>query len=303
MNRRPRGPRASHCRAIGGILAVSHRKKTQFNDAFANRNDLSRNPSNEPNVTQTQLTLIQIDNYGPWTVTPAPRREVDLQTMQSRLYADLSQMFGNLDGYVFFTRFDNMIAVSNGMDLEDHARIQESVRNRYPVTISMAVGHADNPANALMDATARLQDQGSAQDEERTEELLGQTLAEADRTDSDLRIAHFDVVDATGKYTDELDAFSTFIHIEQGYAALMKHLHDEYGGLAFFVGGDNVIAVMPDLDREHYESIIEHVEASSDVTLQVGVGSGMSAHDAGMGAKHGLEDCRENATLIEGDLG
>ena len=40
-------------------------------------------------VTNAQLTLIQIDNYGPWTVTPEPRREVDLQTLQSRLYADV----------------------------------------------------------------------------------------------------------------------------------------------------------------------------------------------------------------------
>ena len=92
-------------------------------------------------MSNTQVTLIQIDNYGPWTVTPSPRREVDLQTLQSRLFADLSQLFGMQDGYAFFTRFDNMVAITNGMDLEDHARIQESIRNRYPVTISLGVGH------------------------------------------------------------------------------------------------------------------------------------------------------------------
>jgi hypothetical protein len=55
-------------------------------------------------VTTTQVTLIQIDNYGPWTVTPEPRREVDLQTLQSRLYADISQLVGNRQGYTFFRR-------------------------------------------------------------------------------------------------------------------------------------------------------------------------------------------------------
>ena len=253
-------------------------------------------------MTNTQVTLIQIDNYGPWTVTPSPRREVDLQTLQSRLYADLSQMFGTQDGYVFFTRFDNMVAITNGMDLEDHARIQESVRNRYPVTISLAVGHGPSPANALIDATAWLQEQGSAQDEERTEVLLGQTLDDAEQTDTDVSIAHFDVVNATGKYTDELDAFSTFIHIEQGYASLMRHLHDEYEALAFFVGGDNIITVCPDMTRADYQAAIDHVEEETDVTLQVGVGRGMTAHDAGMGAKHGLEECRANGTQVEGDL-
>ena len=104
-------------------------------------------------MTNTQLTHIQIDNYGPWTVTPEPRREVDLQTLQSRLYADLSQLFGNRDAYVFFTRFDNMIAVSNGVDMDDHALIQESVGNRYPVTMSLSVATGTTPADALGTAT------------------------------------------------------------------------------------------------------------------------------------------------------
>jgi GTP cyclohydrolase IIa len=251
-------------------------------------------------VTNTQVTLIQIDNYGPWTVTPSPRREVDLQTLQSRLFADLSQQFGNHGGYVFFTRFDNIIAVTNGVDVSDHARIQESMGNRYPVTISMAIGHGPSPGEALIEATALLQERGSAQDQDRTEELLGTALGPEDRTDEDVHIAHFDVINATGKYTDELDAFSTFIQIEQGYATLMQHLHDEYGGLAFFVGGDNVISVCPDLEEAEYESIIEHVEATADVTLQVGIGTGTTAHDAGMAAKHGLEECREKGSRIEG---
>jgi len=253
-------------------------------------------------VSNTQVTLIQIDNYGPWTVTPSPRREVDLQTLQSRLFADLSQMFGMQDGYVFFTRFDNMVAITNGIDLEDHARIQESIRNRYPVTISLGVGHGERPASALVDATARLQNEGSAQDEKRTEVLRGQTVAPDERTDDDVQIAHYDVVNATGKYTDELDAFSTFIEIEQGYASLMQHLHDEHGSLAFFVGGDNVIAISSGMDHAAFEETVAFVEDDADVELHVGVGSGATAHDAGMAAKHGLETCRENGTRIEGDV-
>lgn len=42
-----------------------------------------------------QMTLIQIDNYGPWTVTPRPRNESDLQILQAELYADLERQFAN----------------------------------------------------------------------------------------------------------------------------------------------------------------------------------------------------------------
>ena len=252
-------------------------------------------------MTNTQVTLVQIDNYGPWTVTPEPRREVDLQTLQSRLYADLSQLVGNREGYVFFTRFDNMIAVTNGLDTDAHSLIQESVRNRYPVTVSFGIGVHESPAVALGQATDHLQDAGSAQDSGRTEILRGEPLAEADRTDGDLALAHFDVNDATGKYTDQLNEFDTFIHIEQGYAELMRYMRRAHDALSFFVGGDNVIAVCPEITEREYADACEHVREAVGVDLKVGVGRARTAQDAGMAAKHALERCRHDGTTVEFD--
>ena len=113
-----------------------------------------------------QITLIQIDNYGPWTVTPGPRAEPDLQTLQSRLYGDLEREFGARGGIVFFNRFDNLIAVSNGINEEDHKKIQESIRNRYPITISMGVAARPTPFEAQKVATEMIQKGGGAQSEE-----------------------------------------------------------------------------------------------------------------------------------------
>ncbi len=250
-------------------------------------------------MTNTQVTHIQIDNYGPWTVTPEPRREVDLQTLQSRLFADLSQLFGNRDGYVFFSRFDNMIAVSNGLDLDDLALIQESVGNRYPVTMSLGVAADRSPARALGTATELIQEAGSAQDKHRREILKGRTVDEAFQTDEDVQIAHFDVNDATGKYTDQLNEFDTFIQIEQGYAELMRHMREANDSLSFFVGGDNVIVVCPDLDADDYQAAVDQVNEAADVALKVGVGRGKTAADAGMAAKHALEDCRVTGADVE----
>ena len=253
-------------------------------------------------MTNTQVTHIQIDNYGPWTVTPEPRREVDLQTLQSRLFADLSQLFGNRDAYVFFSRFDNMIAVSNGVDMDDHALIQESVGNRYPVTMSLSVATGRSPVQALGTATEQLQEAGSAQDQHRREILKGRAIDEQYRKPADVQIAHFDVNDATEKYTDELNEFDTFIHIEQGYAELMRYMREAHDSLSFFVGGDNVIAVCPELDEGAYHDAIGHVRETVDVDLKVGVGRGETATDAGMDAKHALEACRVDGTDVETDF-
>lgn len=253
-------------------------------------------------MTNTQITHIQIDNYGPWTVTPEPRREVDLQTLQSRLYADLSQLFGNRDGYVFFTRFDNMVAVSNGLDMDAHRLVQESVSNRYPVTMSLGVATGRSPVNALGTATELLQDAGSAQDKHRREVLEGRTIDDEFRTEEDVQVAHFDVDNATEKYTDRLNEFDTFINIEQGYAELMQYMRRAHDSLSFFVGGDNIIAICPDLEEDAYRDAIDHVSETVDVQLKVGVGRGKSASDAGMDAKHALEACRTTGETVELDF-
>lgn len=250
-------------------------------------------------MTHPQITLIQIDNYGPWTVTPTPRRETDLQTLQSRLYADLVQLIGNQDGYVFFARFDNMVAVTNGIDRDGHAKIQESIRNRYPVTVSLSMATGKTPGEALSIATNRLQDTGSAQDATRQGVLVGDYLEAEERRGDDVQIAHFDVNDATGKYTDQLAAFDSFVRIEQSYLDLMAHLHEVHDALAFFVGGDNIIAVGGNMTREEYRTAVDHVEEVSGVDLKVGVGVGETAAEAGMEAKHALEACRSNQTRVE----
>jgi len=250
-------------------------------------------------VTNTQVSLLQLDNYGPWTTTPEPRREVDLQTLQSRLFADVAQLVGAREGYAFFGRFDNMVAVTNGLDRAEHERIQASLGNRYPVTASVSIATGETPAAALGVASRRLQESGSAQAASRREILRGDTVADADRTDSDVQIAHFDVDDATGKYTDRLNEFDTFIQIEQGYAELMKYMREAHDSLSFFVGGDNVIAVCSPMDAAAYRDAIDHVREAVGVELKVGVGRSRTPQKAGMTAKHELERCRDDGTAVE----
>lgn len=245
-------------------------------------------------MTHTQITLIQLDNYGPWTVTPEPRREADLQTLQSQLYADLSQLIGSHGGYVFYGRFDNMLAVTNGIGVEHHELVQESINNRYPVSVSLSFAGGPTPVAALSEATEALQRAGSAQDDARTQVLHGRQSEESGAVD----IAHFDIVDATGEYTDRLNAFDSMFRIKEGYMALTHHLRENHEALAFFVGGDNIIAACPTLNAADYEESLAHVEDATGIQLQVGVGRGVTAHEAGMEAKHALERCRETDTSV-----
>ena len=198
-------------------------------------------------MTNTQITLIQIDNYGPWTVTPEPRREVDLQTLQSRLYTDLSQLFGNHDGYVFFSRFDNMIAVTNGIKMETNLMIQESVANRYPVTVSLSIATGETPAAALETASTQLQDAGSAQDE-----AIDARSCEARqfRRNTALTGTYKSPTSTSTTQRESIPTNSTrSIHSSTSSRATSNSCDISVRPttrLSFFVGGDNIISRLPD---------------------------------------------------------
>ena len=224
-----------------------------------------------------QMTLIQIDNYGPWTVTPRPRTESDLQMLQASLFADLNNHFGNKKGLVFFTRFDNLLAISNGLDEEDHLRIQRSIRNRYPITVSMDVGAAETPHEAQKLATIALQKAGSAQSGERKEILAIDSLVSED--DSFVQAAHIDINSVTETLTDIESAFDTSFMVNKAQHYLMTKLIKK-GALLFFIGGDNFMSPCNGLSEKEIFQPLQSVLGSPDRGCGAGAFSPRPAHES-----------------------
>ena len=63
-----------------------------------------------------QLTIIRIEGYGPWTVTLGSDREAQLQMLQARIYHDVQRLFNERNCIVYFNRFDEYFAVTNGLE-------------------------------------------------------------------------------------------------------------------------------------------------------------------------------------------
>lgn len=192
-------------------------------------------------MTNFQITLVRIDNGGPWTVTPDPRRKTDIQALQAQSYTDLVEFVGGLSG-----------------------------------------------------------DAGSAQDESRRSIFRGVVLEEDERHLDDVEIAHFDTIDATPTYTDEHEAFDSFLRIVGGYHSPVDNLYENRESPTFLTGDDNVAGICPGLGSEEYRAAIEHVERSVGIPLQAGIGQGRTVQQAGVSARRALETCRENETRLEG---
>lgn len=238
-----------------------------------------------------QMTLIQIDNYGPWTVTPRPRTESDLQILQAELYADIQRQVAARKGLVFYTRFDNLLAITNGLTVEDHLRIQRSIRNRYPITISMGVGAAETPHEAQKLATIALQKEGGAQSSERKEILAVDSIIE-DPEDSFVQVAHIDINSVTETLTDIESAFDTSFMVNKTQHYLMTKLVKK-GALLFFIGGDNFMSPCNGLSEQDIEDILVEIDEEIGIGLKAGIGRSNNAEDAAYMADIGLEEIRD----------
>ena len=237
-----------------------------------------------------QMTLIQIDNYGPWTVTLRPRTESDLQILQAELFADVQRLIAAKKGLVFFTRFDNLLAVTNGLNEEDHMRIQRSIRNRYPITISMGVGAAETAHEAQRLATIALQKEGGAQSSGRKEILAINNLIE-NPEDSFVQAAHIDINSVTETLTDIESAFDTSFMVNKAQHYLMTKLREK-GALLFFIGGDNFMSPCNGLSEEDITQILKEIDEEIGIGLKAGIGRADNMEDAAYMADIGLEIIR-----------
>jgi len=235
-----------------------------------------------------KVTLIRIDNYGPWTLELGDDREFRLQIIQAQLYAHLQRLFAEKGGALFYNRFDEMIAISNGISLEDHIRIQEEVSRNYPFTISMGIGLAEKPYDALETATKALQRCGSS-----ARDVKKAVIGESDEShDKSVKIAHIDVNDVTGKLIDRLSAYDTALMINRLNLKLGE-LFLNHKAIAFFCGGDNFMVVANGVSEIEVKNILTKAGKDFSLTLKAGMGTAKTARKAIELATKGLDLIRE----------
>jgi GTP cyclohydrolase IIa len=240
-------------------------------------------------MRKIQLTLAQIDNYGPWTVAPEPRREADLQSLQAELFAELEKQFGARRGLIFLTRLDNMLAITNGISLEEHREIQRAINEKFPVTVSMAIGAAQTPYEAQVEATLALQHAGGSRSAERRGVLVG---AGVKKPDEDwVQIAHIDV-NHSALITDSEPIYETHVLLQKTHLALMSSLLKRKA-LVFYTGGDNFMAPSNGLNPQDLTDVFSEVKKELGFGLKAGVGAARNAELAAQLASEGLHEIRK----------
>jgi GTP cyclohydrolase IIa len=240
-------------------------------------------------MKKIQITLVQIDNYGPWTVAPEPRPEAELQTLQAELFAELERQFASRGGLIFPTRFDNLIAITNGISLDDHRSIQRTINEKFPISVSMGVGTGLTPYEAQVQATLALQRAGSSRSPERKGALVGTCVCPPD--EDWVQIAHVDV-NHSALITDTEPIYDTHLLLQRIYLSLMSSLLQRKA-LVFYTGGDNFMVASNGLDANELAAVFSEVKRELGIELKAGVGAAKSAEAAARLASQGLHQIRK----------
>lgn len=232
-----------------------------------------------------QLTIIRIEGYGQWTLTLGSDREAQLQMLQARIYHDVQRLFSERESIVFFNRFDEYFAITNGLGVDDHLHIQHELTKLYDnMLMSMTIGAGKTAFEANLNAY-RTRKEGRMLDG--NSRIFGSVQPQADVA----QIMHIDI-DSSAKVGNWLSPYELTALIMKIYSRLAEEFlkHDS---LAFFLGGDNVMVISNGMSKEQADVVLKKVTAGNDIKLNCGIGIGKTGRRAAEAATKALDTIRD----------
>lgn len=242
-----------------------------------------------------QLTIIRIEGYGPWTLTLGYDREAQLQMLQARIYYDVQRLFSEKDCLVYFNRFDEYFAITNGVSVAEHAQIAHALAALYKdLKMSMAIGSGRTALAASMDAyNARKEDR--LVDEKARIFFSGSNNAATTTAgkDGDLsaQIMHIDV-DSSTKLAGRLSPYEVTALVMKLYGRLAEEFL-KLDALTFFLGGDNFMVISNGVTGAKADGVISRATAGLDVKFNCGIGIGRNGRRAAEAATRALDTIRD----------
>lgn len=232
-----------------------------------------------------QLTIIKIAGYGSWTLTLGSDREHKLQMLQSSLYKEIQNLFSEKNCLAFPNRFDEIFAVTNGLTVQDHVKIQKKLREHFDLGLSMTIGQGATPfeANSNADKARR-----SKLVLDKDNNIFGLPLQ---KDENYVKIIHMDIDGSTSisstKSPYEVSSLIIKLYSDMSEFFLSKN------ALAFFMGGDNFMIVSSNIDKHTITQFLESVKKRHGISFNCGIGSAKTGREAAKLATKSLDKIRE----------
>ncbi len=232
-----------------------------------------------------QLTIININGYGPWTLTLGSDREHELQMFQASLYKEVQKLFSQKNSLVFLNRSDEFFAITNGLTLDDHVEIQKNLESSFDLKLTMAIGYAETPFDANLKAYEGKKSKVFLNKEHNIYGFLN------GKEDEKVTIMHLDVENLTSKLKI-MSPYEISYSIFQLYSKMSEFFLNKKA-MTFFMGGDNFMVITNDNAKQIASEFLDTLKKEQEITLNCGIGTGTSAREAAKLATKSLDTIRE----------
>ncbi len=200
-----------------------------------------------------RLALIELVGYREWTESLGEDREWIIQYAQADTYRRLQHAAANLGAFVLPLRYDYMLVVSTGLSQNEHMLILDEVRLSSRIPVRMVSISGETP-RLIVEEAYKLLDSVP----------LG-TLKFLPGNDGLSVMAHVDINGITGQTRRE-GLINSLLVIWEVISKVSRVAY-EHGGVAQYLGGDNIIVLLPD---SNYEDFATDIVNKTDVKVGIG---------------------------------
>ncbi len=221
-----------------------------------------------------RITLFKLIKYREWTEELGFDREGLIQVKQAEIYSYLQKLLWEKDCFILPLRYDYLIALTNNLGKNDLEYIVEEVEPYTPYglkAVSLTHGY---PAIAQLLASRII--------EENNEKTVF-----IDGKEDENVITHIDLNNVS-ELTIQTSIYESYLEILTLYYNISRNIY-ELGGIANYLGGDNLLAILP---RNEYEKIIRLIPSS----LKIGIGISINPRKALLLAAKALSSIRRGET-------
>ncbi len=211
-----------------------------------------------------RVAVLELVGYREWTESLGSDREWRIQAVQAGVYREGQITAARRGGFLMAQRHDILLLLASGLTPEDHQEVMDAVATLAPVPVRMASSCAATPR--LAEARAWMLLQGVSGGGLRYEEGSGgeETL-----------VAHIDIDNVTS-ITRSKGAVETHEIVVKLLASLAEKAPG-LGAVIQYLGGDNVLAVLP---PSAPPSIVDGLLEGNGFSLKAGVGRAVKARKA-----------------------
>ncbi len=200
-----------------------------------------------------RVTIVELYNYRKWAESLGTDREWIIQFKQSEIRSLLQRLIAKNDGFVLPFRYDYYIILSNAISEKRHEEIYTALYTTLDVPVRMVSLTSKHPFTAQLWATRIM-----ARSHDKFVYIHGEEDPNV--------IVHIDISDIVEK------SYSTSIY--EAYVAAVELYHyivetvSRCGGLAGYLGGDNILAVLPlDSYEDFLDKLPSYVKAGVGISL------------------------------------